>query len=207
MEVLNNMQREWGKRKSKWFKSRTKISQVSLGSRLISSTGIVEPLFTDFQALDKDSQNWTVKSQSTKVINLTKTHLEVSATSENNSKFIVGEETPCRWRAFCHISDLRRKIQDIHINESKIDQVLRIHVSLGLFSWLVVCLSRVCLPKHSHWELLIQPPWCLFPQAPFLDQRTTPWLKGRIDSFQGREKGSAGIYLPNYCLTVQFLHP
>lgn len=39
-------------------------------------------------SLDRGPQSSTIRSQSVKIINLTETHLEISATSENNSKLI-----------------------------------------------------------------------------------------------------------------------
>jgi hypothetical protein len=38
-----------------------------------------------FKLMNKDSQNPTMRSESRKIINPTKTHLEISAASENNS--------------------------------------------------------------------------------------------------------------------------
>lgn len=88
--------------------------------------------------MDKVPQNLTVRFQSMKTINPMNTRLEISATSENNSETVGGEQVESS--GLCPISDLWR--QNKPINESKTDQIfLRIHISLGLFSWLVVSFS------------------------------------------------------------------
>lgn len=76
----------------------------------------------------------------------------------------------------------------------------------GYFSWLVLCISLVCLYKHRHrrcWIFL----WCLFypPQASCLHQRTPPQLKRELNYVHGREKSSTGIHLQNCCSIVEVI--
>jgi len=87
-----------------------------------------------------------------KIISPTKTHLEISARSENNSKLIGvkrGFADEGLWALSSQICGGRT---NIHINESKIDQIcLRIHISLGLF-FLVDCVFLLCVYTNTDTE-------------------------------------------------------
>lgn len=103
-----------------------------------------------FKPLDKGPQN-LIRSQSMKIINPTKTHLEISATSENNSKIIVGEELPCRWRALGSVVSwiCRGRTNFILMNPKWIKYSSEYVFLWGCFPGWWWCLSHVCLPKRS----------------------------------------------------------
>ena len=85
----------------------------------------------------------------------------------------------CRRALGFVISQICGGRRNIHINESKIDRIfLRIHISLGLFSFVDSVSFSCVFTQTQTLKVLSSALVPLFPQAPSLDQRTTLWLKG-----------------------------
>ena len=114
-----------------------------------------------------------------KIISPTKTHLEISARSENNSKLIGvkrGFADEGLW-ALSYLKSVEAEQTFILMNPKQIKYALEYIFLWGCFSWLTMSFSCVFIQTQTR-KVLSSTPLPLLPQAPSLDQRTTLQLKG-----------------------------